>query len=131
MEAIILIGVQASGKTTFCTERFPSHVRISQDVLKTRHIVRDRIKACLDAQQPLVVDNTNVLRAQRLEIISAAKAAHFRVIGYYFPCERGEAIRRNLKRTHGRVPPAAVAATHKRLEVPALSEGFDELFVIT
>jgi predicted kinase len=132
VEAILLIGVQGAGKTTFCTQRLlDSHVRISQDLLKTLTRVREQVMASLAAQQPFVVDNTNTLRGQRAELIAAAKAASYRVIGYYFPCERRDAIRRNLQRAEGRVPPAGVAATHKRLEIPALSEGFDELFVVT
>jgi predicted kinase len=131
VEAILLIGVQGAGKTTFCTHRFRrSHIRISQDLLRTPKRVRELITACLAAQQPFVVDNTNALRKQRAELIARAKAAGFRVAGYYFPCERREAIRRNLQRATHRVPPAAVAATHKRLEVPTLSEGFDELSVV-
>jgi predicted kinase len=131
VEAILLIGVQGAGKTTFSTQRLPErHVRISRDLLKTRHCVREMDRACVEAQQPFVVDNTNARRSQRAELIVPAKAAGFRVIGYYFPCERREAIRRNLQRAEGRVPPAGVAATHKRLEVPELSEGFDELFVV-
>jgi len=105
---------------------------ISQDLLKTHTRVRERVMASLAAQQPFVVDkHENALRGQRAELIAAAKAASFRVIGYYFPCERRDAIRRSLQRAEGRVPPAGVAATHKRLEIPALSEGFDELFVVT
>jgi predicted kinase len=86
VEAILLIGVQGAGKTTFCTQRLlDSHVRISQDLLKTLTRVREQVMASLAAQQPFVVDNTNTLRGQRAELIAAAKAASYRVIGYYFP----------------------------------------------
>ena len=95
----MLIGVQGAGKTTFCTQRLlDSHVRISQDLLKTHTRVRELVMASLAAQQPFVLDNTNALRGQRAELIAAAKAASFRVIGYYFPCERRDAIRRSLQR---------------------------------
>ena len=37
MEAVILIGIQGSGKSTFYRERFfDTHVRINLDMLKTR-----------------------------------------------------------------------------------------------
>src|SRR4051812_8782542 len=37
MEAVILIGIQGSGKSTFYRERFfDTHVRVSLDLLKTR-----------------------------------------------------------------------------------------------
>jgi hypothetical protein len=38
MEAIIFIGVQATGKSSYFRDRFfGTHVRISLDLLKTRH----------------------------------------------------------------------------------------------
>lgn len=37
MEAVIFVGVQASGKTMFYYERFfDTHIRLSLDMLKTR-----------------------------------------------------------------------------------------------
>jgi predicted kinase len=37
MEAVVFIGIQASGKTTFYQQRFfATHVRISLDLLRTR-----------------------------------------------------------------------------------------------
>jgi predicted kinase len=45
MEAVILIGIQGSGKSTFCRERFfNTHIRINLDMLKTRH--RERYLVC-------------------------------------------------------------------------------------
>ena len=38
MECVIFIGIQASGKTEFYKQNFfKTHVRISMDMLKTRH----------------------------------------------------------------------------------------------
>ncbi|MBN1315005.1 MAG: hypothetical protein JXA42_06040 [Anaerolineales bacterium] len=38
MQAVIFIGIQATGKSTFFKERFfNTHVRISLDLLKTRN----------------------------------------------------------------------------------------------
>ena len=44
MEAVLLIGIQGSGKTTFYRERFAdTHAHISLDVLKTRGRERDAL----------------------------------------------------------------------------------------
>ena len=60
MEALIFVGLQASGKSTFYKERFfTTHLRINLDMLRTRHRERLLIGACLEAKQPFVVDNTN------------------------------------------------------------------------
>lgn len=131
MEAVLLIGVQGSGKTMFYTERFlQSHIRNSRDTLKTRHRQRLLINACLAAHQAFVVDNTNFLRLQRAEIIGAAKSAGFRVTGYYFHCELREALRRNSQRKGEGIPRIGVVVTYKRLEPPTWSEGFDNLSIV-
>jgi predicted kinase len=132
MEAVIFIGVQGAGKTTFYKARFfDTHIRISRDLLKTRNRERLLVNACLAARQPFVVDNTNALRSQRAEFIASAKLGGFRVIGYYFQCELKELLRRNRERPTGQiVPPAGVISTYKRLELPLWSEGFDDLKVI-
>lgn len=85
MELILFIGIQAVGKSTFYQQRFfNTHIRINLDMLKTRHREQILVKACLAAQQPFIIDNTNVTRKERARYITLAKAAHFRVIGYYF-----------------------------------------------
>jgi len=132
MELILLIGVQGSGKTTFYRERFfDTHVRISRDMVKTRHRERVLVDACLAAKQAFVVDNTNALKATRAEYIALAKAAGFRVTGYYLRTDLRAALERNSRRTAGQaIPPAGVASTFKRLEPPSMSEGFDELRLV-
>ena len=83
MEAVILIGIQASGKSSFYKERFfDTHVRINLDMLKTKHRQRVLLDACLAGKQPFVVDNTNVTEDVRSPLIGWAKAAGFRVVGY-------------------------------------------------
>jgi tRNA uridine 5-carbamoylmethylation protein Kti12 len=132
VEAVLLIGIQGSGKTTFYKERFfDTHVRVSLDMLKTRSRERLLVGACLAAKQPFVVDNTNAAKSRRADFIAAAKAAGFRVVGYYLRCELKDAMRRNLARGPGKaIPPAGVAGTFKRLEPPSLAEGFDELHLV-
>ena len=60
MEAVIFCGVQGSGKSTFYTDRLAdSHVRINLDMLRTRRREQILLRACIEAKQPFVVDNTN------------------------------------------------------------------------
>ncbi len=132
MEAIIFIGIPASGKSTFYLQRFfDTHIRINLDMLKTRHREQVLLEACIAARQPFVVDNTNVTKADRARYILPAKAAGFRVVGYYFRSSIGESIERN--RGRGRpsaVPEKGIAAKHHRLQLPALEEGFDQLYYV-
>src|SRR5438477_4916777 len=106
MEAVILVGIPGSGKSTFFRERFfDTHVRINLDMLRNRERERILIAACLQARQPFVVDNTNVQLEERARYIVPSKAAGFRVIGYYFPTELRAAIARNKSRHAGQVVP--------------------------
>lgn len=70
MEALIFCGIQATGKSTFYKERFfNSHVRISMDLLNTRHKEKRFLDMCIELQQRFVVDNTNPTIADRQRYI--------------------------------------------------------------
>jgi predicted kinase len=133
MEAVLLIGIQGAGKSTFYRERFfDTHVRISLDLLGTRRRERILLEACLAAGQPLVVDNTNVTAAERARYIPPARAAGFRVVGYFFvPDPKGSREHNDRREGRRRVPPAGLFGTLKRLEPPRAAEGFDELFAVS
>ncbi|NBD11593.1 AAA family ATPase [Corallococcus silvisoli] len=132
MEAIIFTGIQGTGKSTFYRERyFTTHVRLSLDMLKTRHREKVLLRACLEAKQPFVVDNTNPTVAERSRYIAAAKDAGFRVVGCYFQSKVADALLRNEQRPlEQRVPVVGVLGTYRRLQVPSPEEGFDALFFI-
>ncbi len=132
MEVVIFVGIQASGKSTFYKERFfDTHIRINLDMLKTRHREDLLLRACIEMKQPFVVDNTNPTVESRRKYIEVATSAGFRVIGYYFQSTVGESIRRNNARTgKAQIPAKAIAGTSKKLQVPTLSEGFDELYYV-
>lgn len=132
MEAVIFIGVPGSGKSSFFKDRFfNSHVRISLDLLKTRHRERELFQLCLQTQQRFVVDNTNPTRAERSKYLTAARSAKFRVVGFYFQSKIEDCLNRNQERSGTeRVPDVAILATARRLELPTLNEGFDELLYV-
>jgi predicted kinase len=133
MEAVILVGIQASGKSTFYAQRFfDTHVRISRDLLKTRNRERLLLQACIEGKQPFVVDNTSVRAEERAPFIAAARAAGYRVVCYYFRTETRAAIARNrLRQGKAVVPIPGILGTYKKLEEPRMEEGFDALFSVT
>ena len=132
MEAVLFIGIQASGKSSFYQQRFSAtHVRINLDELKTRSREDTLLDACLAGNRPFVVDNTNVSIERRAEYIAKASAARFRVVGYFFRTEIGDALKRNRQRAgRGAVPAGALFATLKKLQPPTWSEGFDALYIV-
>ncbi len=130
MQLVLLVGIQASGKSSFFKERFAdTHVRINLDMLKTRHREAILFEACLRAKQPVVVDNTNVSRMGRARYLEPARAEKFECIGYYFASSVRSSIARNqMREGKARIPERGIRAASAQLEIPSLSEGFDELF---
>ena len=130
-KAFILIGIQACGKSTFCSQYLREAVHISLDDLHTRNKEKLLLTECIANGQDFVIDNTNPTKADRARYIPAAKEAGYTVIGYYFRSSIRESIARNAQRTgKARVPDAAVAATHNKLELPDMDEGFDLLYYV-
>jgi predicted kinase len=126
MEAIVLCGIQGSGKTTLYRDRFlDTHVRVSLDLLRTRPREAAFLRTCLETRQPFVVDNTNPTPAERRRYVEPARAAGFRVIAYLVAVDAAQAFAR------ADIPPARVAATARALQTPTPEEGFDELWHAT
>ena len=129
----MLCGVQGSGKTTLYRDRFlDTHVRVSMDLLRTRHREAEFVRVCLETRQSFVVDNTNPTPADRRRYAEPARAAGFKVIGYLVEVDTGEALGRNAERAgKARVPISGVIGTARRFQRPTLEEGFDELWHAT
>ena len=131
MEAVVLCGVQGSGKTTLYRDRFlATHVRVSLDLLRSREREAAFLRLCLEQRQPFVIDNTNPTPADRVRYLEPARAAGFRTIGYLVEVDAREAFARNAGRAVP-IPPGNVAATARRLVPPTPEEGFDELWHAT
>ncbi|VAW74244.1 polynucleotide kinase 3-phosphatase-like [hydrothermal vent metagenome] len=133
MEAVIFIGIQASGKSTFFHHHFQrTHVRINLDMLKTRHRESIMMNACVEAKQRFVVDNTNPTLEERNKYIECLKNEGFTIKGYYFQSVIADCLTRNKSRIGDeRVPAVGVKATYNRLVLPNYQEGFDELFYVS
>jgi predicted kinase len=137
MEVVILIGLPASGKSTFFRERFAAtHDHVSRDLM--RHVARPHarqqqlVAASLSAGRPVVVDNTNPSRSGRAAIVGLARQYGVPAIAYYFESAASDALRRNRNREgRERVPDVAIFTVRKRLEPPDASEGFERIYLVT
>lgn len=129
--AYIMIGIQGSGKSTFCSKFLPDVVRINLDTLHTRNKEALLIADCHEKGCDYVVDNTNPTRKDREKYIQAAKDAGYRVIGYFMQSRLQECIQRNnLREGKEKIPSKAIAMTSNKLEMPSYTEGFDELYFV-
>jgi predicted kinase len=133
MQAIIVTGIQASGKSTFYRDRFfYSHLRINLDMLKTRHREKRIFETCLEVGQPFVIDNTNPTLEDRQRYILPAIDCKFKVIGYYFESKIIDSIDRNKNRDASQqIPEKGIRGTHAKLILPSYSEGFSELYYVS
>jgi predicted kinase len=134
MRLVILMGLQASGKSTFRRERFDStHVVVSKDLLRNNRRPGRRqiqlVEGALSAGRSVVVDNTNPRVEDRALLIEQARRYGAWVVGYYFSLSSGRSLKRNAAREgQARVPDVGVLATAKVLVRPSRTEGFDELY---
>lgn len=132
MEAVLFVGIQASGKSTFYKDRFSdTHVRINLDMLKTRNRELKLLEACLETGQSFVVDNTNPSRTDRVRYIQLARRAGFQIVGYYFQSRVEDCRKRNDQRPlPQQIPLAGILGTAGKLELPQRDEGFDRLYYV-
>ena len=128
----IMIGIQASGKSSFCKSILKEYVRINLDELNTRNKERIAIMEAIQSGVDIVIDNTNPTKADRERYISTAKNQEYEVVGYFMQSRLQECIDRNEQR-EGKacVPRKAIACTSNKLEIPDYSEGFDKLYFVS
>ena len=136
LELIILMGLQASGKSTFFRTHFAlTHAHVSKDLLhnnsKPARRQQQLIEEALRVGHSVVVDNTNPTKEEREKLIALGHFYGATVIGYYFEVQIRQSLERNKSRQgKGRVPDVAIFTTRKRLVRPSSEEGFDRLFSV-
>ena len=125
---IVLMGLQASGKTTFFEQflKDKGYVHINLDTLKTRHREILEITRCLDRGLCYATDNTNPTKEDRRRYIGSAKDKGYHIVGYFMQSRLASCLERNGRRDR-QVPKKGILATFNKIEMPSLDEGFDEL----
>lgn len=136
MELIILMGLQAAGKSSFYRERFgDTHTLVSKDLLRNSRNRQARqmelVEQALRRGESIVIDNTNPRVEDRRLLIALGEAFDAKIIGYYFDAGLSECLRRNaLREGRARVPDVAIYATARKLQHPLEAEGFDAIFTV-
>ena len=131
-EIIIFIGIPASGKSTFYEQNFAAtHTYISLDILHTRNRENKMLEEAFASGKSCVIDNTNVIAAERKKYIEAGKRYGYKVIGYYFRSSIDECrIRNDRRQGKKQIPEVAMRNKAAHLERPSMQEGFDELYYV-
>jgi predicted kinase len=131
-EVVLLIGLQACGKTTFYRETLAAtHALVSKDAMprSARHKEarqRRELAALLTDGHDVCVDNTQPSAAERAGVIAVAREHGARVVGHWWPPDPALSRRRNADRPDP-VPEVGLHAALARWEDPEPGEGFDLL----
>ncbi|MDP8934212.1 MAG: AAA family ATPase [Cyanobacteriota bacterium] len=134
MELVILMGLQASGKSTFFRDYLAAtHVLVSKDLMRNNRNKSRRqiqlIENALQAGHSVAVDNTNPEVLDRKPLIDIGRTYNAQIIGYYFESIVSDCLARNQKRSgKSQVPDIAIYATLKKMVLPSYGEGFARLF---
>jgi len=136
IDLIILIGLQASGKSTFAQSRFADYVYVSKDAMRNvRNKARRQeamIRRAFEEGRSVVVDNTNPSVEVRAELVALGREFGARIIGYYFASPLKDCLARNRQREGTTcVPDVALYTTRRSLQTPSFAEGFDALYYVT
>lgn len=152
-ELIVLVGIQASGKTTYFRRHLVSdYLHVSLDNWRGKgNIRRKEYQAILAGLRQaadgltrgVVVDNTNSTAATRRRYFDNAEEFRqssgrtVRVLCYFFPADLEACLKRNEQRPPPQaappgepyfVPPNVIADYARRLEPPTYQEGFEEIY---
>ncbi|ONI77033.1 kinase [Actinosynnema sp. ALI-1.44] len=135
MRVAILIGLQASGKTSFHREHLAgTHDHVSKDNFpKARNRQKRQLRLideALTAGRSVAVDNTNPSPAEWAPLIALAHSFGAPAVAYWFPVDVEASIARNAARADP-VPDVGLFTTLRLIRQPTLADGFDEVYSVT
>lgn len=124
MKIIMLIGIPACGKTSFCKKFFPDLMRVSRDDIGDTKKEHQLIENLLQKNNDFVIDDINHTKNTRLKIFEMAKKYNVPITGIFFDFGIERCLQQNSKREKP-LPDAAIGRRNKELEPPLMDEGFD------
>ncbi|MEU9671154.1 ATP-binding protein [Streptomyces bobili] len=132
VDVAVLVGLQASGKSTFYAQRLSDrYALVSKDLSPRGAKNKQRrqmslVEDHLAAGRSVAVDNTNPSPQEWGPLVEVARAGGATVTAYWFRPDVAGSLRRNAAREgRARVPDIGVLATLKRLRGPSPADGFD------
>ncbi|MET9503905.1 ATP-binding protein [Streptomyces sp. NPDC006622] len=134
IDVAVLVGLQASGKSTFYARCLADrYALVSKDLFPRGARNKQQrqmtwVAEYLTAGRSVAVDNTNPSPQEWSPLVELAHARGATATAYWFPPDVAGSLRRNAAREgRDRVPDIGVLATLKRLRKPSPADGFDEV----
>jgi predicted kinase len=147
-EAIFLVGIPTSGKSTFSNQqKYKNYVRVSSDDI-LQEIAKERqqsynaifkgnirfaqiammkvLRKAIEEDKSIIWDQTNITRKQRKEKLKHIPS-HYKKTAVYFVIPLETALKRNTQRPGKVIPPEVLDNMLKDYELPTLEEGFDQV----
>jgi predicted kinase len=147
-EAIFLVGIPTSGKSTFSSNpKYSKYTRVSsddilQEVAKERQqsyntVFKGNIRfaqiammkvfrKAIEDGKNIIIDQTNLTKKSRREKLKLIPP-HYKKTAVYFVVDLKTALQRNTQRPGKVIPPEVLERMIKEYELPVLEEGFDEI----
>ena len=139
MNLYIMIGLSASGKSTYASQ-LENCTYISSDKIREEisfyadqsrnnevfQILNKRLDTALSNGEDVVIDATNITIKSRKPIIEIGKKHKANIIGILMMCPVKVLCNNDLHREHS-VGVEVINKQLKKFEVPFLEEGFDEI----
>jgi len=134
-ELVILVGLPASGKSTFARSHLATkgYVVVSRDELKSQEKCLSRCSEALKSKKSVVVDNTNPSRESRKPFTDMAKGHGLPVRCFHMQTSKELAEHMNMfrqtqsKGAQRRVPAVGFNMFKSKFQAPDMSEGFSEI----
>lgn len=137
LDLAVLVGLQASGKSTFYEQHlFGRYEQVSKDLFPRAARRRQErqmrlVGEALSAGRSVAVDNTNPSTEEWEPLVSVGRAHRATVTAYWFPPDlEGSLLRNATRQGRDRVPDVGIHVTANRLCRPSLADGFDAVMEV-
>jgi predicted kinase len=147
-EAIFLVGVPTSGKSTFSNQKkYKDYIRVSSDDI-LQEVAKERqqsyntvfkanirfaqiammkvLRKAIEDGKSIIWDQTNLTRKQRREKLKYIPDT-YKKTAVYFVVSLETALKRNTQRPGKVIPPEILERMIKEYELPTNEEGFDTI----
>ena len=132
---VIMCGAPGSGKSTFCANYLPTHVRVNRDTLKTKQKCYKVAEQNMQQGKSVVIDNTNPTKQDRKYFIDLAKKYNYKLRCFQMLTQKDVCFHNDYQRVandqrkhlSGKAGSIPIHTFFKYKQAPGKDEGFEEV----